>query len=392
MKIETGQCAQCGHKLDPGFENDSCNTAFDHITKIGSPYRPYFCSDDCVDQAITNGVNAELDEQSDYLEKSIRDTGDEAFITGDRSAYNRYVDEKRQFRINRPERFQDELKSATTKYFSQYFDERSKSDSEFWSKEVEKSEKNLAKAEQAYAKEMARELAVAEKEANREAAAAQKQTEREAATAEKEAKREAAIAQRQVEREEAVARKQAEREAAEALNAEQEAERLRPIPLEIPPDHSRYEGVHVLGPSGSGKTTLAQAFLIHDIMRDDPPSLIVLDPKGLLIARLKAFEALDPSKVVIIDASHPHPAKLGLFVKSQNPAVNAEQIVNQAISTYRYIFEASNFSFTEKQGILLENVVRLMFETGGTLSSLIDFLRRFGQKRPPDFAKLGRKV
>ncbi|TXH55589.1 MAG: hypothetical protein E6Q97_08450 [Desulfurellales bacterium] len=335
MKLEQGKCAECGRKLSTGYETDSHNTALD---KFASPHRPYFCSAECVDRAITTPVNTALDEWDDFLNES-RTYGDKAAEEWEKI---------KSFRDQRPATFKRKFDSAAQSYFNDYF-------AAFAEREAERNAEELAKAHEKFVKEEAK------------------------ATAQ-------ALARAERFQEKEAARLAAEQE--KVRLAEIEAEKLKPIPLQIPSDHSRFEGVHVLGPAGSGKTTLAQEFIIHDILRDDSPALIILDPKGTLVDRVKRLDVIDPDRLVIIDATHPHPAKLGLFVKSANPAVNAEQIVNQAISTYRYIFEASNFSFTAKQSILFENVVRLMFETGGTLSSLIDFLRRYHPKRAGDFADM----
>jgi primosomal protein N' len=139
------------------------------------------------------------------------------------------------------------------------------------------------------------------------------------------------------------------------LEAEEE-ERLRTIPLIIPSDHARFEHVHILGAAGSGKTTLIQEFILHDLQRGDSPGLIVIDPKGMLVERIKALRIVDPDRLVVINASHPHPAKLGLIAKSTIRGVDSEQVLSQAISTYKYIFESTKFAFTPKQAILLNTL------------------------------------
>lgn len=169
------------------------------------------------------------------------------------------------------------------------------------------------------------------------------------------------------------------------LDAE-EAERVKVVPLVIPSDQLRFEGVHILGPAGAGKTTLIQEFNRHDLTRDDAPGLVLIDPKGTLVERLRALKILDPARLVVIDATHPKPAKLGLFARSTVQGVSYEQTVTQAVSTYKYIFQTTNFAFTTKQAILFEYVVRLMFEIGGTLSTMIQFLRTDFRK-PNEFER-----
>jgi ABC-type molybdenum transport system ATPase subunit/photorepair protein PhrA len=182
-------------------------------------------------------------------------------------------------------------------------------------------------------------------------------------------------AERRARDEEREAEKQRIKEEEQYRLEEEEYERTKTIPLEIPSDHSRFENVHILGPAGSGKTTLIQEFIYHDLTRSDSPGLIVIDPKGTLIERLKALNIVDDRRLVIIDATHSYPAKLGLFAKSAVTGVDPEQVISQAVSTYTYIFQSTDFKFTPKQSILFEYVVRLMFEIDGTLSTMMQFLR-----------------
>jgi DNA replication protein DnaC len=363
MHLDGDKCAQCGHKLDDGFENDACNTALDQYASLD---RPHFCSEECVDKAIAARVNADLDYLENDLEQAKQDASDEPIESPTRDdAYHRAYAKLKQFKDERPQRFQSQLESATRTYFNRYFEQSARAQHSRNAEEQEKAHEkflaqeasSIARAEQRVARESEKRAMQAIKDEEKRLIQATKDEEKRAIQAAKEAE---------------IQRK-----------ADIEAERLRPIPFEMPSDHSRYEGVHVLGPNGSGKTTLAQEFIIHDIMRDDCPSLVIIDPKGTLVNRLKAFKHIDPNRLVIIDATSPHPAKLGFFAKPAN--MDSDQRLNQAIATYKYILKAANFAFTPKQGILFRNLVLLMFATRGTISSLLDFLREY-PGNPKSFA------
>ena len=355
MNLDADKCTQCGHKLDHGYESDSCNTALDQVTSLGPPHRPYFCSEDCVDEAIAAPINANLD----YLEKDLewvkQDASDEPIESPTRwDNYDRAYAKLKQFKDQRPQLFQSQLDLATWTYFNRYFEQSSRARHSRDAEEQEKEhEKFLAQEASSIARAEQRIARADEKRAAQEAKDEEKRVLREAKEAELQRK------------------------------ADAEAERLRPIPFEIPSDHARYEGVHVLGPNGSGKTTVAQEFIIHDIMREDCPSLVIIDPKGTLINRLKAFKNIDPDRFVIIDATSPHPAKLGFFAQTEDKG--SAQRLNQAIATYKYILKSANFAFTSKQGILFRNLVHLMFATGGTISTLLDFLREY-PRNPQSYA------
>lgn len=233
---------------------------------------------------------------------------------------------------------------------------------------------NTAYLEDFY-KRSAKEREEKEKQRLADERAAAKEEERRTRDEEREAQKLQRQEERDAEREFREDEKMRLKEEDQLRKEEAEQERLRPIPFEMPSDHTRYESVHILGPQGSGKTHVLQEFIKRDVARTDSPGLVIIDPKGTMIDRLKALHMIDEDRLVIIDATHKYPAKLGLFVKSDVPGVDPEQVIGQAVSMYKYIFQTTNFAFTPKQGILFEHLVRFMFEIGGTLSTLIDFLR-----------------
>lgn len=321
MNNDAEDCAECGHHLAAGYETEPHNADLDRYARA---YRPYFCSEECAEKAAgISRIKAELDAEIKRFDGWMWEALENESLS---PAYYQHKSTLQRLEAERPRVLQEKSERAYTQYFRNY-------------------------SNAAYAKRKA--------QSDKETAALEKQMAREQEKAEAKAARQAEID-----------RKAAEKKAEADRKAKAEADRLRPIPFEMPPDHSRYEGVHVLGPSGSGKTTLLQEFLIYDLVRDDDPSLIVVDPKGTLTDRIKALKAVDPRRLVIIDATSKYPAKLGLFAGG-----NDEQLINQAVSTYKYVLEAANFKFTPKQGILFDYAVRVMFEIGGTISGLIDFLR-----------------
>lgn len=141
--------------------------------------------------------------------------------------------------------------------------------------------------------------------------------------------------------------------------------KLRPIPEPI-----RYEHTHILGPAGSGKTTLLQQIILDDLAKPDPPALVIIDPKGLMIERLsqlQVFESRLRDRLIIIDpTTEPLPA-LNMF---QPPPKGAE---NQTISNFAYIFAQAGASLTSKMGPPFLFAVRLMFSIeGANLFTLMD--------------------
>lgn len=360
MYFDDEKCAQCGKAL-PSYH------CLEEYNK--GRYSPHFCSEKCYEE-IGEVKAAELIEepppQPDFDGFRFED-GEEVYLHSERG--QALIKVWQQPFI---ERERDRVESALKKrewnrkyYLLCYASKREDFDRQ---KVLDSQAAWSANYYKQLREEEAKELVRQEKEEQRRV----KDEEREAQRLEREEERQRIVDEKEWAKEE-------ERLRLEAI----ETERLRPIPFVIPSDHQRFESVHILGPQGSGKTTLIQAFKLHDLARKDSPGMIVIDPKGLLIERLKALRLCDHKRLVVLDATHPHPPKLGLFVKSSNPLINIEQTVNQAVSTYRYIFESSDFAFTPKQKIMFEYLVRFMFAIGGTLSTLIDFLR-IEWKKPKD--------
>ena len=74
------------------------------------------------------------------------------------------------------------------------------------------------------------------------------------------------------------------------------------IPFAIKPA-DRLEHWHLLAPTGWGKTQTLQHIIYHDIIGPDPPALVIIEPKGDMVAtiqKLKLF-AKQPDRLVVID-------------------------------------------------------------------------------------------
>ena len=68
---------------------------------------------------------------------------------------------------------------------------------------------------------------------------------------------------------------------------------LTPLPFAIP-DAVRFEHTHVIGGTGHGKTTLLQDQIVADLSRPDPPAMVVVDPKGIMVRRIQQLALFDP--------------------------------------------------------------------------------------------------
>jgi hypothetical protein len=130
---------------------------------------------------------------------------------------------------------------------------------------------------------------------------------------------------------------------------------------------------HILGPSGSGKTTLIQELVLADLGKPDPPAIVIIDPKGLLvdrISKLALFADRLKDRLVIVDPTREPLPALNMF---EPPPKGTD---NQVISNFAYIFSQANAALTAKMRPPFMFAVRLMFTIPGanifTLMDLFD--------------------
>jgi len=150
-------------------------------------------------------------------------------------------------------------------------------------------------------------------------------------------------------------------------------------------DRQRYEHAHVIGGSGHGKTQLLQHLIFHDLTRDEPPSLIIIDSQGDMLRKIERLELFtrEPlaDRLVIIDPEDvEHPPALNMFDMSNArlagySRAHREQIEAGVIELYNYVFGALAAELTQKQGTAFAFVSRLMLTVpGATIHTLRELM------------------
>ena len=81
------------------------------------------------------------------------------------------------------------------------------------------------------------------------------------------------------------------------------------------PDKKRFEHTQIVGGSGSGKTTLLSHLILHDIHKPNPPCIILIDPKNLVIPKLSKLAFFDPDNGPLKD-------RLIVVSPEYKPAIN----------------------------------------------------------------------
>ena len=157
------------------------------------------------------------------------------------------------------------------------------------------------------------------------------------------------------------------------------------------PEDIWYQHCFILAPSGTGKTTLIEDLILRHLKKDNPPALVVIDPKGEMIKRLKALDLFLPvegrgplyERLVVLDATSQRPPALNPFAAAPAnlPAEIRERIENQAIANLEYIFSSSDFALTSKQSVGFAFLARLLFKIpGANLDTLLDVVEEYVPK------------
>lgn len=166
---------------------------------------------------------------------------------------------------------------------------------------------------------------------------------------------------------------------------------LTPVPLKLTPEE-RFNHMHVLGGTGAGKTTLIETLIHHDLLADDPPSLVVIDPHGDLIRKLTHADLGIEDRLLVIDPRDiEHPPALNVFAMNRerlggyDEAIR-EQVTASVIETFDYLFSGLlGADLTAKQGVFFRYVARLMLalpETMGRNATILDMLALMADPEP----------
>jgi hypothetical protein len=201
--------------------------------------------------------------------------------------------------------------------------------------------------------------------------------ERERREADRERRHQEMLAQREADRlqREQKDRLKEEQKEVERLAAEEAAEHEHAANLAVYhrlDDTTRCEHTQIVAGSGAGKTTLIEYDILKLLARPNPPGIVVIDPKGLLIQRLQKLAVFDPDngrlrdRLVIVDPAH-SPA-LNMFDTS-GFRVNE----NQTIDIFQYMFASKMNPRTPKQGGMFAYLTRLLFTIpDATIHTLLD--------------------
>ena len=153
---------------------------------------------------------------------------------------------------------------------------------------------------------------------------------------------------------------------------------LMPTPFEIPAE-ARKEHTLVVGGAGAGKTTLLQQLILDDLAQPDPPPMVIVDPKGLLVDRISKLDVFNPDngrlkdRLVVFDPDDQ--PSLNMFDAGQSTPETRQPIQNQIIGNFGYIFSAGGFKLTPKQQVDFSYVVRLLFSIpNANILTMLDIL------------------
>jgi len=137
--------------------------------------------------------------------------------------------------------------------------------------------------------------------------------------------------------------------------------------------------------------------------KEEAPSIVVIDPKGTMVDQLRRLDCFafypdemnDCDRLVIIDPTL-FPAALNMFAppKRKYPPEIAQQLENNAISLFQYVFSSKGSALTDKQLTCFSYAVSLMFKIPcATIHTFLDLMNdkpipKVGGMRPDSPFKL----
>lgn len=148
-----------------------------------------------------------------------------------------------------------------------------------------------------------------------------------------------------------------------------------PIPYHT---EKRLEHTWICGTTGSGKSTLLKRLILHDLLADNPPALVIVDNQNELIPYVSQLDLFDPRH-------GKHRDKLYIFGRNSLPAINifhryttGEEGLDDAISILRYMFTSLGVDLTGHQNLLFTPCARFLLsfpETIGRTATLDDLIQ-----------------
>ena len=160
---------------------------------------------------------------------------------------------------------------------------------------------------------------------------------------------------------------------------------LTPVPFHIPLQ-TRFEHTHILAAQGHGKTQTLQHLIVEDLLRPDPPSMVIIDSQGQMIEKIQHLELFRPDhgklshRLIIIDPKDDVPPALNIFDINQERlaqygAQMREQVLNGVLELYSYLFGSIRADLTQQQSTIFRAFTRLMLTVpNANLTTLYELL------------------
>ena len=376
MYIDQDRCLQCGNRVRPSLAEDEVGAA--NLSSDGTfrdtPY--WFCCVECYRKAVGKFLNPRF-----WFDKSVYD--DPEFRALHRKWYDDYNEGfnhsilwmlfHKKGRSSQSEWMEPHLAPFREQWMKTkvacIIDAENTLIERIQAEVQHEAEQRVAEAEEKARKEQER----LEEKRQREEERARKEQER------IEEKREREEEKRRKEQEKLDEQLRKEREAAELERQREEQMKERDIPQQ-----ARFSHTHVLGASGSGKTTLIIKHVKEDMDRRERPAVIVIDPKGTLVDRFSRHQAFSlplrsrfvPQRLVLIDPTRYAPA-LNMFAKPKRTYTGAlaEQVENNTISLFQYIFASKDSALTDKQLTCFSYAMKLLMTIpDATIQTFLDLL------------------
>jgi len=149
-----------------------------------------------------------------------------------------------------------------------------------------------------------------------------------------------------------------------------------PVPFSIP-NTVRNEHFLMIARTGSGKTQFIQRDILDNLMRRDPPGMIVIDSQNQMIPQLEKLQVVK-DRIVIIDPFDEKPPALNMFIYPRPPIDDPnlkEAIEANTLQQFAWIFSALDQELTGRQTTLFTFTSRILLSMQSNMQTLLDLMR-----------------
>jgi hypothetical protein len=148
------------------------------------------------------------------------------------------------------------------------------------------------------------------------------------------------------------------------------------VPFSIPMD-VRNEHVLAIARTGSGKSQYIQSDILDNLLKRDPPAMVVIDSQNQMIPKLEKLR-IAQDRIVIVDPFDASPPALNMFLSPRPPVSDPnlqEALEANTLQQFAWIFSALDQELTGRQTTLFTFTARILLAMQANMQTLLEFMR-----------------